>query len=582
MANGLRKCFCIVFMVTWPNHKPSSASRTAAADKFPKKRGICSIVSRLYSRQYVIFRRLSARGRVLSKIFQDRIRMLEAEAQHLLCGGRKGIEKESLRVGQDGMLSTRPHPAALGSALTNQFITTDFSEALLEFVTPAFSNTWEALRCLCDIHEFTFSRLDDELLWVASMPCAVFADGDIPLAEYGSSNVGRMKTIYRNGLGYRYGRKMQTIAGIHFNYSLPGAFWPHYQQIAADAISFRSDAYLGLIRNYRRVSWLVLYLFGASPALCKSFAGDSDLAMPSLDDFTFYQPHATSLRMSDLGYSNSSQSRINISLNSLDEYVADLTEAMTTPEPAFEKFGTKLDGEYRQLSVNQLQIENEYYSSVRPKRVANSGERPTVALQRGGIEYVEIRSLDLNLFDPVGISQNTMRFMEALLVYCLLEDSPLFDEAGCAEATSNHSAAAIAGRQPELELQRGGKPIGMAQWAHEILGKVRQVAELIDSGTERDDYVQSVAAQAMLVDDPLMTPSARILQDLRETQSGFFPYALEAARNTRQYFSELEVPGGKRLQLLIDEAADSIERQAEIEASDKIGLDDYLAQYFSD
>lgn len=521
----------------------------------------------------------------MKNIFENRISQLVATKSPVcLWGGAKGIEKESLRIGQDGMLSRHPHPAALGSALTNKYITTDFSEALLEFVTPAFANTWEALRCLCDIHQFSYEQLGDEMLWVSSMPCAMLEDKEIPLAQYGSSNVGQMKTIYRNGLSYRYGRMMQAIAGIHFNYSLPLSFWPLYQQLeknTADPDVFRSDSYLGLVRNYRRFAWIILYLFGASPALCKSFAGGSNFGMPSLDENTFYQPFATSLRMSDLGYGNKTQSSINISINSLDQYIADMTAAISTPEPAFEKIGTKVDGEYRQLSVNKLQIENEYYSSVRPKRVANTGERPTAALRRGGIEYVEIRSLDLNVFDPVGINQNTMRFIEALLVYCLLEESPLFDARDIREAAVNHSVTATAGRDPELVLHRNGKPTSLKNWASEILDKVRPIAELIDGGTDRDDYAQAVGGMAALLDDPSLTPSARILQDLRDTGSGFFAYGLEAAKNTKQYFAALEQLGESRRQVLEDEASNSIQRQIEVEASDEIGLDEYLERYFS-
>ena len=482
-------------------------------------------------------------------------------------------------------MSARPQPSGLGSALTNKYITTDFSEALLEFVTPTFSNTWEALEFLCDVHQFTYDRLEnDELLWVASMPCVMTADSDIPLAQYGSSNVGRMKTIYRTGLGYRYGRKMQTIAGIHFNYSLPEAFWPMYRDIEQCPDSpdtLRSEAYLGLLRNYRRISWIVLYLFGASPALCKSFASGTNITMPSFDENTFYQPFATSLRMSDLGYSNSSQAGLNISLNTLDEYINDLNTAINTPVPEFEKFGVKVGDEYRQLNANQLQIENEYYSSIRPKRVAHSGERPTAALRRGGIEYVEVRSLDLNIFDPVGISQNTMRFIEALLVYCLLEDSPFCGEAGTQEAADNHSATATSGRDPELMLSRQGKPISLKQWSGDILEKVGQVAELIDRGSGRDDYVQAVKAQAEIIANPELTPSARILRDLHDTGSGFFHYALDAARNTQRYFASLEITDDDRIKLFDDEAVSSLERQAEIEASDEISLDEYLQNYFS-
>ena len=520
----------------------------------------------------------------MSKIIQQRLsRLIKCNAAHSLTGGYKGIEKESLRVAADGCLAQTPHPVGLGSALTNRFITTDFSEALIEFVTPAVPHTWEALRDLCDIHQFTYQRLGDELLWVTSMPCKIPKDSEIPLARYGSSNVGRMKTIYRNGLGHRYGRTMQTIAGLHFNYSLPEAFWPIWQELERDSgelSAFRSAAYLGLIRNFRRVGWLILYLFGSSPALCKSFAAAAPAGMSELDRMTLFEPFATSLRMSDLGYSNKTQARLNISLNSLEEYIAGLSRAIRTPEPAYEKIGVKVNGEYRQLNANQLQIENEYYSPIRPKRVANSGERPTAALRRGGIEYVEVRSLDLNVFDPVGINQNVMRFTEALLIYCLLEDSPPLDDRGWDELSANHSATAKRGRDPDLRLQRDGKEISLAAWADEILRGVREVAALLDRGGDNDDYSQSVAAQQARVEDPDRTPSARLLSELTSTGCSFFEFAMNAAKGHRDYFASLVDLPEDRMRFFADEARESLQRQRQIEASSTERFDDYLAAYF--
>jgi glutamate--cysteine ligase len=522
-------------------------------------------------------------------LFEQRInRLVNASPAGTLCGGLKGIEKESLRVRPDGMLSATPHPPALGSALTNRYITTDFSEALLEFVTPAFANTWEALRFLCDIHQFSYVRLDDELLWATSMPCRLPAEQDIPLAQYGKSNVGRMKTIYRRGLGYRYGRLMQTIAGVHFNYSMPEAFWPIYrdhEKRRDDLQAFRSEAYFGLVRNFRRVGWLVLYLFGASPALCKTFAANAT-GMPTFDGETFYEPFGTSLRMSDLGYSNRTQSKINISLNNLDEYVADLIEAISTPEPQYERTGIAPQGyadqgDYRQLSVNRLQIENEYYSPIRPKRVAYSGERPTEALRRGGVEYVEIRSIDINVFDPVGINQNVMRFMEAFLIFCLLSDSPALDDKGLDETARNQSLTARRGRDPKLRLTRNGNSVSLAEWGGEILEGVRAVAELIDRSEGGREYSQAVGAQATLLSDPEATPSARLLQELRLAGCGFFEFAMRAARGHKEYFQALAPLNAERLQHFEVEARDSRRRQQDIEESDTLSFEQYLANYFS-
>lgn len=519
----------------------------------------------------------------VSRGFEKRLGAIEAECSRLLAGGQKGIEKEALRVDLEGVLAQTRHPDGLGSALTNRYVTTDFSEALIEFVTPAFENTWEALRFLCDLHQFAYRQLDDEMLWVASMPCRLPADAEIPLAMYGSSNVGQMKTVYRRGLGLRYGRRMQTIAGVHYNYSLPGQFWPHYQQILGNTGTtddFRSEQYFALVRNFRRFGWIVLYLFGASPAICKCFSADSDLDMPSLDAETWYAPWGTSLRMSDLGYSNQTQASINISLDDVDSYVRDLAAATHTLEPAYEEIGVKVEGEYRQLNANRLQIENEYYSSVRPKRVARSGERPTAALQRGGVEYVEIRSLDINIADPCGINQNTMRFIEAFLLYCLLEDSPPLDNKGFEETRINQTGMAKRGRDPEFRLLRNGREVSPRTWASEMLDKVGAIAVLIDRAEGGESYLQSVRHMRDLVEEPEATPSARLLADLRGQGVSFFEYAHSVARNHKDYFGAITPMAAGRHSEFKDEALRSVEQQREIESSDEISFEQYLANYF--
>jgi glutamate--cysteine ligase len=520
----------------------------------------------------------------VNQSFEHVLAALHAAGGESLAGGLRGIEKESLRVDPRGYLAQTPHPDALGSALTNRYITTDFSEALLEFVTPALGSTWEALQTICDIHQFTYERIGDELLWVASMPCQVPPDTEIPLARYGDSNVGRMKTVYRRGLGHRYGRDMQTIAGVHFNYSLPDAFWPAYQAILEDNLAefeFRSNHYLGMVRNFRRYGWLVLYLFGASPALCRSFGGGA-LDMPLLNKDTYFEPYGTSLRMSDLGYNSQTQAGISISLNRLDEYIRDLGGATRTPEPAYDEIGVVVNGEYQQLNANKLQIENEYYSPIRPKRVAWSGERPTAALRRGGVEYVEIRSLDINVFDPSGINQNTMRFMEAFLVFCLLDDSAKFIDESFAETQHNQALVAKRGREPGLKLMRDGKSISLESWATEIVEKVEAVSELIDAQDGTSSYRDAAGLMLGLVEDTEKTPSARLIQELRDADCSFFEFALSTAGGHKDYFASLTPMPDERARELEREASESLERQREIEAADEISFEQYLANYFSE
>ena len=335
--------------------------------------------------------------------FQQRLEALHAPAaDSILQGIKRGVEKESLRITPDGYLATTPHPYALGSNLTHPYITTDYSEALLELITPPVNSAEEVIDWLLDLHTYTYQNLDQELLWVTSMPCTLTREADIPIAEYGRSNLGQMKHIYRRGLDHRYGKAMQVIAGIHVNFSFPEVFWIYYQQLLDDKQplqDFISQQYFGMIRNFLRYSWLMIALFGASPTLCKSFLRQSSSELHVLNGGTLYAPEGTSLRMSDLGYQNNRQHQFTVSRNSLEEYVHDLEHACSTIEPDYLKYGTVPEGKFEQLNANILQIEAEYYSPIRPKRIAK--ERPLAALSKYGVEYIEVRVVDLDPYEPV-------------------------------------------------------------------------------------------------------------------------------------------------------------------------------------
>jgi glutamate--cysteine ligase len=511
--------------------------------------------------------------------------LVNGRAAAALHGGLKGVEKESLRVTPRGRIAATPHPQALGSALTNEHITTDYSEALIELVTPAFPETWELTQYLCDLHQFVYRHLGDELLWATSMPCAIEGEQSIPIAEYGPSNVGRMKTVYRRGLGLRYGRVMQAISGVHFNYSFPEHAWPVLADLfeSRDAgQAFRSDAYFALLRNYRRHGWIVLYLFGNSPAICPSFLQGRKVDW--LQEFTpesVYAPHATSLRMSDLGYRNKSQAGLNVSVNSLDHYVRDLTLAISTPHPDYQKLGVKVDGEYRQLNANLLQIENEYYSFIRPKRVTLSGERPTKALRRGGVQYVEMRSLDVSPFDPVGVNQNKLRFLEAFAAFCMLRASEPIEPSEQSELDGNHGRVAREGRRPGLTLRREGRDVPLRDWALEIVDSMRGVCELLDDGDAQRPYTTALDVQAAKVHDVSLTPAARTLLEMRTNEESFFRFALRMSALHKSYFLELYSPNESRQDEFAGEAEASLHEQARIESADRISFDEYLARYFA-
>src|ERR1700759_4386398 len=446
----------------------------------------------------------------IDRVFERRLSALVNSGQpQILQGGRKGVEKESLRVRPDGALATTMHPRSLGSALTNVHITTDYSEALIELVTPAFTQSWELLQYLLDLHQFLYRHLGDELLWATSMPCSIQRDEDIPIAQFGTSHVGRMKNIYRRGLGLRYGGMMQAISGLHFTSSFPLPFWEMYADIRESrerGTDFISASYFDLLRNYRRHGWIVLYLFGVSPVVCKSFLRGRDAQLADFTSNTAYEPYATSLRMSDVGYRNRNQSGLSVSVNSLDEYVSDLTHAITTPHAPYEALGVKVDGEYRQLNANILQIENEYYSFIRPKRVARSGERPTTALRRAGVEYVEGRALDVSAFDPVGVNQNKLRFLEAFLALCLMRESAPISLGEQAALDANHLLVARRGREPNLKLSREGRSIAMSEWARELLDSMQGLCEMLDHGEAARPYSSALEQQRAKIDDVERTP----------------------------------------------------------------------------
>jgi glutamate--cysteine ligase len=483
-----------------------------------------------------------------------------------------------------GSLALTPHPRSLGSALTNEHITTDYSEALIELVTPAFTHSWELLQYLLDLHQFVYRHLGDELLWATSMPCAIQRDEDIPLAQYGRSHVGRMKTVYRNGLGLRYGRMMQAISGVHFNYSFPLPFWEAWAAASGAArhdTPFVSACYFDLLRNYRRHGWLVLYLFGISPVVCKSFLRGRDLGLRDFGAGTAFEPYATSLRMSDVGYRNRNQAGLEVSVNSLEEYVRDLTRAITTPHPPYEALGVKVNGEYRQLNANILQIENEYYSFIRPKRVARSGERPTKALRRAGVEYVEVRALDVSAFDPVGVNQDKLRFLEAFVALCLMKDSPPIAPAEQGALDQNHLTVARRGREPGLTLWRDGRSVPMLEWARELLDSMTGICDVLDRGDSARPYSHSLATQAAKIEDVARTPSARLMAELAAGES-FFDLALRMSATHKAYFLDLYPPNEERLREFSQEAEESLAAQRAIEAADRGTFDEYLARYFAD
>ena len=481
----------------------------------------------------------------------------------------------------NGTLSQLPHPPGLGSPLTHPSITTDYSEALLEFITPVEGSVVGVLNQLEKTHRFAYQHLHQERLWVTSMPCIVHGDNSIPIARYGSSNIGQMKHFYRVGLSSRYGRLMQAIAGIHYNFSLSDDFWSHWQEIQGNtlpAASYRSECYLALVRNFYRYTWLVAYLFGASPAVCGSFVEGKKHQLEPVGQSSYYLPYATSLRMSDLGYRSAVQEQVNFSLDNLDGYVEALRKATETPHTPYKDIGVKVDNGYRQLNHNLLQIENEYYAPVRPKRVARSGEKPSHALRDRGIEYVEVRCLDLDPFSPVGIDQHTICFLDLLLLHCLFEDSAPLSKHGIREINHNLQRVVLEGRRPELKRLDGSSQT-LTEEGSKLLDDLVTLATLLD-GTESTAYKDALRHQRSKFSNPENTPSAKTLRMMEEHDGSFFEFAMAQSIEHEKFFRRYPLTPADMVGFDTI-AAESIAQQKDIEGSDEISFDEFLANYFA-
>jgi len=512
---------------------------------------------------------------------QDKIKLLEPFKQ-TLTQNLIGIERESLRVGEDGCLSQEPHPKAYGSALTNPRITTDFSEALIELVTVPHSGADKVLDALDTTQHFAHHYLpQDQRYWPASMPCVTKGETRIPIAQYGTSNRGVMKTAYRKGLSNRYGSVMQTIAGIHFNYSFSLDFWQAYQSIMSDDASnqsFIDEHYMALTRNELRYGWLIPYFFGASPAVCKSFLKDYHKHhLLEFDENTYCLPHATSLRMGDIGYQNSQEDKAGVkaNYNSLSHYVHSLRAAMETSSAEYEAIGLKKDGEYQQLNTNILQIENEYYASVRPKPKLDGIDKPLDALNNNGIAYIELRSLDVNPLSPLGIDKTQIQFLEAFLLFCLLQESPAIATAELFDIDTNNQLVAHKGREPDLLLKRHGKDVSLQDWGWDISEKVRACSRLLSP-----DHEKSVRVISERICNSALTPSAIMLAEMRENKQGYYHYVDEISHQYKDLYRLKEVDK-KQFAVLSELAESSLQQQAEIESQDSISFDEFLSDYFA-
>lgn len=506
----------------------------------------------------------------------------------LLAGRRIGLEKESLRVGADGKISQRDHPSVLGSALCHTAITTDFSESLIEMVTPPCDSSDLALNYLTGVHQFVASRLPvGEMLWNTSMPCIVSGEESIRIGEYGDAHSATMKHAYRRGLGLRYGRMMQAIAGIHYNFSLPDAFWMRWAELheldTSNIDALRTAGYFHMTRNWMRIAWVVPYLFGASPAVCESFLGESsdDSGLEKLKGHTRYARFGTSLRMGNIGYRYREDSGLDLSVchQTFAHYMRDLHAHVTTIHPGYADLGIRdAQGQYQQLNANRLQIENEFYSSIRPKQIPEGEQMPLLAMRERGIRYLELRSIDINPFEPTGLAAEQLVFLEVLMVFTALMDPIAQDGAAILRAKHNIETVAHRGREPGLMLDTVDGEIALADWGKQLIDALEPIAEWIDQQNGTDAYSKSVAIQRQRFASSDYTTSADVIDQVLSGGS-FFRFAMD--QSTRHHHTLVNADMDSSLsESLMLSASESMLKQRQLEAETTGEFSEFLAARF--
>ena len=508
-------------------------------------------------------------------------KVFNSDVKDILADGRFGIEKESLRVSQS-KISRRKHPESMGSPLCHRCITTDFSEALLELITPPLIDKNVGLTFLDNMHHFVSYKIDDEIIWPFSMPPYVQSESEIPIASYGSSNLALFKTAYRNGLSHRYGRTMQAIAGIHFNYSLPEPIWKSslFTKEKVDSKKLRANIYFRTLRNLHRINWLLLYLFGASPIVSKNFLNNKQTGFQKLDSHNYYLPYATSLRMSDLGYQNVHQSKLSISLNSLEEYAFNLKLATETKCEDYQKIFQEAKENYPQINSNILQIEDEYYAVARPKSSSDSNQRLTTKLNDTGVDYIELRSLDVNPFQRIGIDLDTVHFLEMFLLYCTLKSSPPINNNAIEESRENDLLVATKGRESGLSLSKKRTKISLQNWANQILDEMMPIAELLDYKT--NTFTGVIAKTRAQIMDPEQTLSGMLLNKVLTEKMSFHELGRTIGKDYKNHYINIETAKNSEWSLLEQESVDSIKRQVELEQTNEQSFEGFIKEYFNE
>ena len=487
-----------------------------------------------------------------------------------------GLERETLRVNaQTGRISQEDHPEAIGSALTHSNITTDFAESMLEFVTEPADSPEKALADLNKIQRFTVSKLNNEVLWPNSMPPFIESEDEIVIGKYGSSNDGKMKSLYRKGLSLRYGKMMQVISGIHYNFSLKDHFFKAFQDVLNDEqslTSFKTDRYLHACRNVSRFGFVIPYLLGASPVMDKSFLKGKENQFASLNATDSYLPQGESLRLSDIGYGNN-KCHFDVSFNNITDFTKNIQFAISTPCNIFSQIPVIENGEYNQINNHILQIENEYYASIRPKQIMRKGENFLTALNKRGIEYIELRSIDINPLIAEGISIEAMRFLQLFLTASILTDAPSLSQKEYEHNQKNLKVVAKTGIDLTQSFIVNNEEMSLKEALNSVMDWLTPIAELLG-----ENYQSALNFMQACIDDPSKLPSEQVLKEMSERNEPYQTFFLNRAQSL--YCKDNDQLPAEFLDEFNKRIKESLEKQKEIENQPQIPFAEFLENYF--
>ena len=373
-----------------------------------------------------------------------------------ILAGSFGIEWESLRAKSDGKLSLTPHPAIFGDKLTNPVVTTDFSESQIEIITPTFNTIDEAFDTFSLISDLVNASLpEDEYLWFQSIPCILPYWDQIPIAQY--TEAGEDSQKYREDLAKKYGVKKQMISGVHFNFSFTDSFLKKLYFLEDTDISFKdfkNEVYLKIARNYLRYCWLIIYLTGCSIGSHKTFSKECIHLMDAKDEYgSYYSTKGPSFRNASCGYKNLVE--LYPSYDSVEEFTDDVNFF---------------------IDKGDLSEAKELYTQVRlkpknPKDLLNS-------LNDDGIEYIEIRTLDINPFYKCGLVKHDMKFLHLFLIYMLIKDESDY-KLWQRDAKINEENVAERAYVDSMRLIKDGEEVTLKSWASDIINEMFGMCEVL-------------------------------------------------------------------------------------------------------